>query len=288
MRNDLSIDSAVSSELQNRNAQSEMMIARQAQEVQVAMVAAKNFPRDELVAMDRIKASCQRPVLAEKAVYSYPRGKDESGRDKTVSGPSIRLAEEMARRWGNVDAGVIELSNGSGKSEMMAYAWDLETNTRITKTFSVAHTRDTRHGKKTLTDARDIYEATANFGARRLRACILAVLPGDVVEMALRECKKTLVSDDRLSTKAIADTLLVAFKEHGVTKEQLEKYIGKQLTSITREELVDLGGVHQAIRDGQAKVSDYFKDSTVDGELAGVMATAAQKKAIIAAYKAQS
>lgn len=42
-----------------------------------------------------------------------------------------------------------------------------------------------------LTDSRDIYEATANFGARRMRACILGVIPGDVVDMAVNECKET-------------------------------------------------------------------------------------------------
>lgn len=74
---------------------------------------------------------------------------------------------------------------------MMAYAWDLETNTRVTKIFGVEHKRDTRNGSYALTDSRDIYEATANFGARRMRACILGVIPGDVVDMAVNECKET-------------------------------------------------------------------------------------------------
>ena len=60
---------------------------------------------------------------------------------------------------GNIDYGIIELEQKDGKSEMMAYAWDLETNTRVTKIFGVEHKRDTRNGSYALTDSRDIYEA---------------------------------------------------------------------------------------------------------------------------------
>lgn len=116
-----------------RSAQTEMMISRQAQEVQAAMVVAKKFPRDEYASIEKIKRTCQRSTLAEQAIYSYPKG------GQNVSGPSVRLAEALAQNWGNIDYGIIELDQKDGKSEMMAYAWDLETNTRVTKIFNVEH-----------------------------------------------------------------------------------------------------------------------------------------------------
>lgn len=254
--------------------QSDMMVARQAQEVQVAMLAAKRFPRDETSAINRIKATCQRPTLAEQAVYTYPRG------GKSVSGPSIRLAEAMAQNWGNIESGVIELGTANGRSEMMAYAWDMETNTRVAKTFSVEHKRDTKQGRKDLTDGRDIYEATANFAARRMRACILAVIPGDVVEMAVVECKRTIAEADQRPVDEILAELLKAFKGIKVTQEQLEFFVGKQLTVLLKEDLVELRGVYKAISDGQAKVSDYFKvDDTDQREAAKAKAQAAIDKA---------
>ena len=232
--------------------QAEMMVSRQAQEVQAAMIAAKRFPRDEFRAIDRIKATCQRPTLAAQAVYRYPRG------GQSVSGPSIRLAEALAQNWGNMDTGIIELENTHGVSTMMAYAWDLETNTRVTKIFTVEHKRDTKQGSKALTDGRDIYEATANFGARRMRACILSIIPGDVVDMAVEECKKTVASADTRPVDEILKEILKAFKDIKVTKEQLEKYFDKQLTVMTKEDLVDLRAVYKAIKDGQSKAEDYF------------------------------
>ncbi|BBP87435.1 hypothetical protein BsIDN1_10530 [Bacillus safensis] len=72
----------------------EAMVSRQAQEVQAAMVVAKKFPRDVYAAFERIKKACERKLLAESAVYEYPKGGSK------ISGPSIRLAEALAQNWG--------------------------------------------------------------------------------------------------------------------------------------------------------------------------------------------
>lgn len=240
------------------NSATQQMVSRQTQEVQGAIFMAKQFPRDEYAAIGRIKRMCERISLAEQATYSYPRG------GKQVTGPSIRLAEAIAQAWGNIDCGVIELENKNGSSELMAYAWDLETNTRVTKLFKVKHVRDTKKGSSALTDSRDIYEATANFGARRLRACILSVIPGDVVESALDVCKETVMSQDKTPIKDRIDKLQKAFKELNVTKEQLEEYAQRNLAEFGREEIFTLQGVYKAIRDGQSKPDDYFGKVKLD------------------------
>jgi len=155
-------------------------------EVQARMAIAKRFPRDTVRAMDAIKNSCARKGLAEKAVYVYARG----GQD--VSGPSIRLAEAMAQQWGNLDYGILERESTAEGSLVEAYCWDMETNVRVSKVFTVPHVRHTRNGSKQLTDPRDVYENMANNAARRLRACILGVIPGDVTEAAVEWCNATL------------------------------------------------------------------------------------------------
>ena len=148
--------------------------SRDVAEIQGMLILAKRFPRDQKAAVDRILITCARPSLAEKATYQYARG----GTD--ITGPSIRLAEAIAQNWGNMLFGITELSRGTGQSECLAYAWDLETLVRSEKKFIVRHIRDTKGGGYALKDERDIYELIANMGARRQRACILAVIPGDV------------------------------------------------------------------------------------------------------------
>jgi len=226
---------------------------RQAAEVQAAMVIAKQFPRDQQDAMERVIQACRRKTLAEVALYAYPRG------GETVTGPSIRLAETLAQAWGNLDFGIVELEQRKGESIVQAYAWDLETNTRQVKVFTVPHERHTKRGVSSLTDPRDVYELTANQGARRLRACILGVIPGDVVEAAVAECDKTLRGDNKEPLAERARRMVEAFGEMGVTKAQIERRLGHKLDALIETELVTLKKVYRSIRDGMSGAADFFE-----------------------------
>lgn len=245
-----------------RSTQTEMMISRQAQEVQAAMVIAKRFPRDDVAAFNRIITSCQRKSLAERAMYEYPRGGTK------VVGPSIRLAEAMAQNWGNLDFGIIELEQKVGESQVMAYAWDLETNTRQTKIFNVPHIRSTKKGNIVLNDPRDIYEMVANQGARRLRACILGVIPGDVIDAAVEECKKTMVNGN---TEPLIDRVRKGIKlfeeKFSVTQQMIEKYIGCKSEAFSENDMIRLNNVYRSLRDGMEKREDYFDIPAPDSDV---------------------
>lgn len=236
-----------------QNTQTAMMISRQAQEVQAAMVVAKRFPRDEVDGFNRIMTSCQRKSLAERAMYEYPRGGTK------VTGPSIRLAEAIAQNWGNIDFGIIELEQNNGESQVMAYAWDLETNTRQTKIFNVPHVRGTKKGNIPLTDPRDIYEMVANQGARRLRACILGVIPGDVIDAAVEQCKKTLVEgNDEPLIDRVRKGIKLFEDKFSVSQQMIEKYIGCKSEAFSENDMLRLNNVYRSLRDGMAKREDYF------------------------------
>lgn len=231
----------------------EMVTTRQAQEVQAAMVIAKKFPRDEVESYNRILRACQRKSLAEQAMYEYPKGGTK------VTGPSIRLAEAMAQNWGNLDFGIIELEQKNGESQVMAYAWDLETNTRQTKIFSVPHIRGTKKGNVLLTDPRDIYELVANQGARRVRACILGVIPGDVQDAAVEQCHKTLIEGEKKPLVDLVRDMAALFQqEFGVPLDSIEAYIGCKSEAFSMNDLVRLKRVVKSLRDGMAKREDFF------------------------------
>ena len=226
--------------------------SRAVAEAQGKLVIAKQFPRNEYTAYEKAINACKRKSLAEKAMYAYPRGKE------TVSGPSIRLAEELARCWGNIDFGIKELSQKEGESEMQAYCWDMETNTLSSQTFVVAHIRDNQYGSQKLTKQRDIYENNANMAGRRLRARILAVLPPDLVEAAVAECRKTLAgaNDEPMSDKV--KKMVLVFDKLGVKAETLEKRLGRSLDTMNNEDLADFRGIYNSLKDGNSSISDWF------------------------------
>lgn len=236
-----------------RSVGAEIMASREAQEVQVAMVAAKKFPRDVVMAYNRIMSDCQRKSLAEQAMYEYPRG------GQMITGPSIHLARTLARGWGNLDSGFKVLEQTPTESTVMAYCWDLETNYRETKVFAVKHVRETKKGAYPLTDSRDIYELIANQAARRERACILSVIPQDVVDAAIGQCNATLAGGGKMPLVDMVRVLVKNFQErYGVTAEMLEQYVGCKKEAFSQQSVIRLKNVYNTLQDGSASVEQYF------------------------------
>ncbi len=230
-------------------------------EAQGKLVIAKRFPRDEVSAYAKAMEACQRPTMAEKAFYSFPRG------GQTVEGPTIRFAEELARCWGNIDYGIKELSQDDGKSEMQAYAWDLETNAQSVQNFTNLHQREVGKKMQKLTSLRDIYENNANMATRRLRSRILAILPSWFVEDCIAECKKTLAGQNETPLVDRVKKMVVQFAKLGVTQEQIETRLKKKIDTMNADDFVEYIGIYNAIKQGESKIADWFEAEKVASDL---------------------
>ncbi len=227
------------------------------QEVQGAIIVAQKCPRNENQAALSINDSCKRSSLAQKAMFAYPRG------GKMVTGPSIRLAEVIARAWGNIKYGIREISSGNGETKYEAFAWDMQTNVKSTREFSQRHARYSKaNGLKNVSDPRDIYEIVASQATRRMRACILQVIPIDVIEDAMEQCEKTLRTGSKKPIKDRIKNLILAFNDHQVNEEMIEARLGHKVGVTSEIELIDLGKIFASLRDGMSKREDWF--SVVD------------------------
>ena len=228
--------------MQQQGVLAQSTASREIEEVKGAIFLAKQFPRNYIEAERRILDACKRPSLAATSMYAYKRGSSK------LEGPSIRLAEVLAQNWGNLSYGIKELEQRDGESVAMAYCWDLETNVRQEKTFTVKHVRKSGQKLNKLTDPRDIYERVASDGARRLRACVLGVIPGDVVEMAVDQCRQTLAGQSDKPLKERVTTATNHFKEKYGTVASFSEY-----------ELVQLTNIRNSLKDGMSNVEDWFE-----------------------------
>lgn len=222
-------------------------------EAQGKLIMAKRFPRNYTESYTKAMEACQRKGFAEKAFFSYPRA------GQTVTGVTIRFAEELARVYGNLDYGIKEMSHEEGKSEMQAYCWDLETNTISSQNFTVEHIMETKQGNRKLTSQRDIYERTANDGARRLRSRILAILPPDLVEDCINECKKTLAGKNGVPLIDKIKNMVTGFTKLGVTKEMLEQRLKHTVETVNEEELTEYIGIYNGLKQKETTISDWFE-----------------------------
>lgn len=226
-------------------------------EIQSAMAIAKRFPRNQMQAIDNIVNAFGRQSLAKVSQYQYSKGGSE------VSGPSIRSAEAVAQMWGNIQFGFRELTRGVdergvGYSEVEAYAWDIESNTKRPTTFIVKHWRDTKSGGYQIKDEREIYELTANMAQRRVRACIIAVIPGDVFDTAMDTATNTLRASADTSPEGIKK-MLNAFRHLGIEKSQIESRIQRNIESVQPGQVVQLLRIYQSLKDGMSQPEDWFE-----------------------------
>lgn len=189
--------------------------ARAVAEVQAAVVVAQNMPRDIQRAIAEMKDSCGRMALAERAFYSVPnRG----------NGPTVHLARELARIWGNIDYGVRELhrDDEAGVSEVLATAWDQQVNVRSSRSFQVPHAKMAKGKRQPITDLDDVYRNNQSVGAKAVRECIMSVLPRWFVEEAQTICRQTLDKGEGVPVADRITGMVAAFDKLGISVGQLE------------------------------------------------------------------
>ena len=101
----------------------------------------------------------------------------------------------------------------------------------------------------------------ANKGARRKRACLLAVMPGWYVDAALEECDKTLadsLTEGDESMETIIEKTVNAFAGFGITPEQISAKLSKEIDKLSKNDVVKLRHLYSAIKDGFVKATDAF------------------------------
>jgi hypothetical protein len=236
--------------------------SRAVAEVHAAIVVAQQCPRSIPAALAAMQESCKQPTLAERAFYRFPRA------GKPVTGPSVHLARELARCFGNVQYGVSEMrrDDDAAQSEMQAWAWDVQTNTRSSLVFIVPHVRDKKGGPERLVDMRDIYENNANNGARRVREAIFSILPTWFTEAAKDICTQTLTSGgDKPLGQRVVETIAL-YDAVGVSIGQLEEKLGRKSGEWTAHDAAQLGVIYRAVDRGETTREQEFPPKRVTAD----------------------
>jgi hypothetical protein len=265
---------------------------REKQEIQSAIAIAKRFPRNEKEAYTRAMKAMDRPRAAELARYVFPRG------NKNITGPSVALAREIAKRWGNIRSGFRVVEITADFVHLKGYAHDLETNAyfEIEDRFERLVQRKVYEGSRGVTkwvspDERDLRELINRRGALCERNCVLKAIPSDVIEDCLDAASETLrkLADKELGTnrEETIRKLCLSFDRIGVSVSDLEDWLGNTVDQIDELQLGDLRGIFASIKDGQIRISDVFnakkqdsapKESSLNAIIGAPEETKEQKK----------
>jgi hypothetical protein len=208
-------------------------------------------PRDVDRAAAEMQDACGRMALAQVAFYTVPN----RGHDK-----SIHLARELIRIWGNTDYGVRELrrDDEAGESEVLAYAWDQQTNSRSSRSFINPHARMVKQERQPLTDLHDIYLSNQNIGARAVRECIFSILPKSFVEQAADLCRATLENGEGKPLAERIRDMVAGFDQIGVSVQRLEAKVGRKRGQWTGADIADFAVAYTSITRDRVSADDLF------------------------------
>lgn len=237
-----------------------------AENSQMASIARLN-PRDERTVLKKVMAEINlAPELAGSKFYSIPyKDRDpETGEEKTVyvEGPSIKLALQILRRYGNAAAEVRRMDEDDDKINLVAVFLDYETNVRIAKSYTVSKWFKKRNGQTIRLDAQRLTSHIQANASKALRNVILDSVPEEMVHVAYKEVRKLA---DKKSKKEVtadpkkwAEDTAKAFLALKVPEAALISYLGHPLEKSTPEEVSKLRGIYNAIKDGHTTAMEVF------------------------------
>ena len=220
-------------------------------EVDQQIATAHAYPRSiDKVMKNILTLATLDEETAKECIYALPRA------NKIIPGPSIRLAEIMLSQWQNARVGtrVTHVDRFEKYVEAEGIFHDLETNVATT-----ARVRRRISDKRGRLYDDDMIMVTSNAAAAiAKRNAILAGVPKGVWRRAYDEVRRVLTGDVR-TMAAKRDDAIKAFATLGVTQQQLfEALEVSGPDDIDQERYLNLVGMHQAIRSGEATIEEMF------------------------------
>lgn len=245
-------------------ANSARMSSTAMQEIQAAVLLARRFGRSEDGAYQKILKALERYAFADLAVYEYRRGKT------LIEGPSVYLAREIAKRWGNLRYGAVltgdtEDAEGNLVVTGYGYCWDLETNVFQEEAFRVPKLVQ-REGGWRVADDRELREVVNKGAALSTRNCILRAIPWDMVQDFLAKANATLEANVKADPDATKKAIVEGFGKLNVPVAEIEEYLRHPIGRCSPKELVSLRNIYKAIANQEAVWTDYFKPKTAASE----------------------
>ena len=228
-------------------------------------------PRDLDLVRQKMLKDASRPSFATVAIYHKPVGNG-------IEGPSIRFVESAIRNMTNILTETSTVSEDDERRVIRVAVSDLETNTYFSQDVTVTKTVERRklpQGEKpirvrTNSNGQPIYILHATDDeilnkqnaliSKAVRTLGLRLIPGDLVDEALWEIKKTMAQQDRQDPDAAKHRIIDAFAQLGVSVEALKEFVGHELSALTPNEIQLLRTTYTSIKDGETSWKAIMDD----------------------------
>jgi hypothetical protein len=265
------------------------------EEIRAAFTMARQFPRDEDLARQKVIKICKSPVFVanHKAMYKFKIGAT------WVTGLSINVAKEMARSMGNMRYGYYVIHDTPDSRTIRAWAFDMESNTKneIDDSFSKTvwrrnkdeNGRAAEGGYYKPVDDRELLMLTNLKGSKAIRNCLLNLMPFEMKEVAADTIEKTIESRATSDPASFLRELKDEFGDYNIEPAELRDYcqsFGQDLERLTPKWLTHLKTVAAGLSEGSSW-NDYLTKAAEKKGITGPITSASDLASKIAAKAAQ-
>lgn len=268
--------------------------------VQAEYIMAMERPRDWNRVREQILQDCRRPRFAAAARYSLPR--KSQGREIRIEGPSIRMAEALARAMGNIAVQTAIVYEDQHKRIVEVLVLELEKNLPFTGSATISKTKERRWvpdnaqpiGTRIGSDGQKLHilplgeselmQAQEAQVARIRRNLILQLCPADILEEAEETALDTLKN---MGKREAVERVTKAFDALDLTPADVAEFLGHSLEEITPAELQDLRQIHAALKDNQTTWDEVLEARANGGEKGDAQADTDRAKLVKAISSAR-
>lgn len=246
-------------------------------EIDTAIATAKAYPRElAAVRRDVLFLAAADQETAESCFFALP-AKDENGKEITIDGESIRLAEIVASTWGNLKWGkrILNIDRVNKRVTSQGSVLDMEKNTfaQVEETKNILTKRGVIYSEHMITMTG---KAAASIA---LRNAIFQIIPKVFFLAIMREIKDVaagrkpgymLTEKERKEWKAEPLDVRVGkafkfFNNWGITSERIFASLGvKNIEAVTEDHLIKLTGIKSGVNQGEVKLDDAFPLTEAD------------------------
>lgn len=224
-------------------------------EIESQLDAAHKYPRKISTFMAEANAMVSRSVdVASMCFYTLPPRRGGDG--KSISGPSVRLAEIAASAYGNIHYGARPIDVSETEVTSQGVAWDLQKNVRVTveKKRRITNSQGRRYGEDMIVTTQNAASSIA------LRDAVFRVIPRAYIKELETTARKYAVGN----VATLADRRAKAFAhfaQMGAIQERVLASVGRaEIEAVTLEDMEKLIGYATAIKDGQSTVDECFPE----------------------------
>lgn len=245
------------------------------------IMTAQPVARERQVTKIRQKIAEACAIYGETYVYSWPVRDRKTGNKQMIEGPTVKMANDVARIWGN-NVTMICRVDDEGESWVFYGAFiDLETGFNYVRPFR--QRKDQSLGMPASERARETDIVFQIGASKAIRNAVVNALSGEI-QYAIEQAKKALVTWVKNNLEKANEWITRMLERETIDVKRVEAVMGRVREQWTERDLARVMAELRGVDEGYTRADDLFPrldiaEAIVKGEQQDREKTQAEAKA---------